>query len=247
MARFSIGWFSVLPLLAAGPLIAFASAADELAAARKLLLTGKYAEAEEAFGKLAAENPVQAALGAARCQASAGKRDEAAAILKAAAAKRPDAALFAELARLAFERGDYPAAQAAVDAALKADADELSACWFAAELHRVAGRLDKAEAGYKRLVDYYNDHELASADELRWIGRAAAQYARWRRNSSQFSFLVNDLYPDALKLDAAYWPAHLETGLLFLEKYNQAEAARSLKQALAINPNAAEVHAALAA
>src|SRR6185437_14134238 len=68
-----------------------------------------------------------------------------------------------------------------------------------------------------------------------------------RRNSSQFSFLVNDLYPDALKLDAAYWPAHLETGLLFLEKYNQAEAARSLKQALAINPNAAEVHAALAA
>jgi tetratricopeptide (TPR) repeat protein len=238
-----------LPLLAAGPLVALAADTDEeSAAARKLLLTGKYAEAEEAFGKLAAQNPVQAALGVARCQASAGKRDEAAAMLKAATAKRPDAAaLFAELARLAFERGDYPAAQEAVDAALKAEADELSALWLDAELHRVAGRLDEAAAGYKRLVDYYNDHEIVSADELRWIGLAAAQYARWRRNSSQFSFLVNDLYPDALKLDAAYWPAHLETGLLFLEKYNQAEAARSLKQALAINPNAAEVHAALAA
>ena len=50
MARFSTCWFAVLPLLAAGPLVALAAGrADELAAARKLLLTGKYAEAEDAY------------------------------------------------------------------------------------------------------------------------------------------------------------------------------------------------------
>ena len=88
---------------------------------------------------------------------------------------------------------------------------------------------------------------MKRAESLRWIGLAAAQYARWHRLSDQFDFLVNELYPDALKLDPAYWPAHYEAGLLFLEKYNEADAAREFKAALEINPQAAEVHAALAA
>ena len=253
MARFSTCWAVVGLLLAAAPIVARADEpskkpAGNLAAARKLLLTGKYAEAEESYQKLASEKPVEAALGIARCQASTGRRDDATAMLKAAAEKHPKAAgLAAELARLAFDRGDYPAAQENSAAALKAEADNLQARWVLAELHRTAGRLDAADAAYTWFVDYYNRHEVASADDLRLIGLAAAQYARWHRNSSQFSFLVNDLYPDALKLDESYWPAPLETALLFLEKYNQAEAARSLRQALSINPNSAEIHVALAA
>lgn len=253
MARFSTCWAVVGLLFAAAPIVARAEQpakkpADNLAAARKLLLTGKYAEAEESYQKLSSEKPVEAALGIARCQASTGRRDEAAAMLKSAAEKHPKAAeLTAELARLAFDRGDYPAAQENAAEALEADADNLQARWIQAELHRTAGRLDEADAAYKGFVDYYNGHEFTSADDLHYIGLAAAQYARWHRNSSQFSFLVNDLYPDALKLDESYWAAPLETGLLFLEKYNQAEAARSLKQALGINPNSAEIHTALAA
>ena len=67
---------------------------------------------------------------------------------------------------------------------------------------------------------------------MRWIGRAAAQFARWNRQSDQFDFLVNELYPDALKLQADYWPAKYETGLLFLEKYNFADAAEEFRAAL---------------
>lgn len=241
-------------LAAAGPLFALAAPADDLAAARTLLLTGKYAEAEEAYHKLVAEEPAATALGLARCQTSTGKREQAASALKSALEKKFEnkgdaAALQAELARLAFERGNYPGAQQAIEEALKAEPKSVAARWFQAELARVAGKLDEAEAGYKWLVTYYNEDQeaLRSPDDLRYIGLAAAQFARWRRNSSQFSFLVNELYPDALKLDESYWPAHLEAGLLFLEKYNQAEAARSLKQALTVNPNSAEVHAALAA
>ncbi len=242
---------SILPV-AAALVFASASLAAELADARKLLQTGKYAEAEEAYQKLSADEPVPAALGLARCQASAGKREQAAATLKAALAKQPEkkpdvAALQAELARLAFERGDHAAAEESAAAALEANPENLSARWLQAELSRLSGKLDDADAGYKWLVDYYNQHDVQSPEVLRYIGLGAAQFARWHRNSSQFSFLVNDLYPDALKVDESYWPAHLETGLLFLEKYNQAEASRSLKQALALNPNAAETHAALAA
>jgi len=240
----------VVCLPAAALLVAMpATAADELLEeARQLLLAGKYAEAEEAYTKLVADDPVAVALGFARCQAAVGKLDESATTLTKAVEEHPEAAeVHSELAKLAFERGDYPSARAAVDEALKLDADSLSARWIRAELFRTAGRLDEADAAYQWFVDYYNDHDVTSPEAMHLVGLAAAQFARWHRLTKQFSFLVNDLYPDILKRDKSYWPAHFETGLLFLEKYNQAEAARSLKKAALLNPNAAEVHAALAA
>jgi len=224
------------------------SATDELAAARHLYLTGKYAEASEAYQKLADNQAVAAAIGLARCASAQGRYDEADAVLKKVADADASAAeLHAERAALAFQRGDYQAAQRETNEALKLAPDSLSARWWQAELWRAAGQLDQAEAGYKWLVDYYNDHDECTADDLHWIGLGAAQFARWRRLSEQFSFLVNELLPDTLKLDADYWPAHYEAGMLYLEKYNQPEATRELKAALAINANAAEVHAALAA
>ena len=99
---------------------------------------------------------------------------------------------------------------------------------------------------YHRLIEFYNSHDVKQAESLRWIGCAAAQYARWNRLSDQFDFLVNDLFPSAMKLDPDYWPAHLEAGLLFMEKYNRADAAKEFQAALLINPRAAEVHVALA-
>lgn len=229
-------------------LLAGEAAATNLPAARRLLLRGKYSEAAEAYQVLADSQPVAAALGLACCHSSQGERDTAEAILAKAVEAYPQASeLHCERAALAFERGDHDAALQHVEAAFKVNHDCLAARWWQAELFRVAGRLDEAEAEYKWLVDFYNEHDGYSADDLRWIGQAAGQFARWRRLSSQFSFLVNELYPDALKLDADYWPARYETGVLFLEKYNEPQAMRELKAAQAINPNAAEVCAALAA
>ena len=115
-----------------------------------------------------------------------------------------------------------------------------------AELDRTAGRLDEAERGYHWLVNYYNDHDEMSAESLRWIGLGAAQWARWNRQADQFQFLVHELYPDALKEDPDYWPAHYEAGMLFLEKHSRGDAAREFQAALEINPNAAEAHLGLA-
>lgn len=247
VANRMFAWLALAALWQTGAALAADDSPTELAAARRFLLTGKYAEAVEAYQTLSDDEPVEAALGIARCHASQGQLDEAAATLQAALKDQPrPAALHAELAGLLFGRGEHVAADEQVTAALAADEGALAARWWRAELLRTRGELEQADRAYKWFVDYYNDNDVERAEDLHWVGQAAAQYARWHRLSGQFSFLVNELYPDALKADADYWPAHYESGLLFSEKYNQPEALRELTAALAINPNAAEVYAALA-
>lgn len=231
--------------VAAAPL----RAADDapLDKARQLYLDGHWAESAEEFAKLSDKDPA-AALGLARCQNAVGERDQAAQTLKKAFKEHPKfAALPAELALLALERGDHAAVLAHADEALKLEQDQVVAHWAQAELLREQGKLKEADQAYKWFVDYYNKHEIDDPDTLRYIGLASAEFARWNRLSDQFGFLVNELFPDALELNKDYWPAHYETGRLFLEKYNLAEATKSLKAALALNPHAAEIHAALAA
>lgn len=216
------------------------------AQARALFQQGKYAEADEAFRALPAGNEAANALGIARCQEATGEREKSVETLKQAAEKSPqDAALPAELARLALERGDYVSAQAAIEAALKLDADQVLAHWVRAELLCAMGKLDEANAEYRWLVGYRNEHDVHDVESLYRIGLAAGQFARWNRLSDQFGLLVNEFYPDLLTRDATFWQAHYEAGRLFAEKYNQADAAKELKAALVLNPNAAEIHAAL--
>lgn len=247
--RLPIGWLLALATLAifSDLAVGAAPAADETRAARSLLLAGKYEEAAEAYSALAGSQPIEAAIGLARCRAAVGKRDEVAKLLDEAAAQNPQSAIVhAEAARWALARGDREAAEKSAAAALALEKDQLLARWVQAELLRIAGKLDEANAACKWFVDYYNAHDVSDPESLAWIGLGAAQYARWNRLSGQFSFLVNELYPDALQADPTLWPAHYAAGLLYMEKYNQPEAARELKSALAINPQAAEVHAALA-
>jgi Tfp pilus assembly protein PilF len=250
-------WIVLVVALGSWSIPSRVSAADEadakkdekpspLADARKLYWRGKYAEAQEAYEAAAKADPVGAAIGKARCLTATGKVDEATALLTELAKTETKSAPFlAEIAWLALERGEHDAKTVA--AALAIDSKCRLARWVQAEIHRQSGKLEEADAAYNWFVDNYNDTEkFTDPDDLRLIGLGAAQYARWNRLSDQFSFLVNELFPSALELDKAYWPAAYESGLLFLEKYNEADAAKELKSALVINPNAAEVHAALA-
>lgn len=226
---------------------AAAAQAVDLNEARSLLLRGRYEESAEAYTSLLEKGPLEATVGLARCRVAVGESDEAAKLLKDAIEKQPNKAeLLAELAAVSFDAGDYEAARAAVDAALKNQPETLPARWIDGELLRVSGKLKEADSAYKWLVDHYNNKDVKDAESLRWVGLAAGQFARWNRLDEQFKFLINDLYPDCLAADKEYWPARYEAGQLFLEKYNQAEATREFKAALTINPNAADVYAALA-
>ena len=105
------------PLVAVGEKPVEEQPDESLAAARHLLLTGKYAEATEAYTKLEAKHAVAAALGLARCQAAVGEYEKALETLATAAEKHPKAAMLeAERARLAFAGGDYHTADQASEA-----------------------------------------------------------------------------------------------------------------------------------
>ena len=219
-----------------------------LVEARRLFLSGNYAEAQDAYVAAAKADPIAAVVGQVRCLTATGKREEAEVLLMTALADEPkSAALHAESAQQAFDRGDYANAEQHVAAALAFDVKCRLARWIQAELFRVQGKLDEAGKAYRWFVDDYNATEqFDEPDDLYLIGLGAAQFARWNRLSDQFGFLVNDLLPSALELDKQYWPAKLASGRLFLEKYNEPEAGRDLKAALTLNPQSAEVHTALA-
>ncbi|MFP6610866.1 MAG: tetratricopeptide repeat protein [Pirellulales bacterium] len=232
-------------LLCAGPAAARGQAAKP-GQARQLFLTGKYAEAREVY--TAQKGSFDAELGIARCDIATGKYKEAIERLRKLVAKEKVSATAAGiLADLALSRGDYDAAKKWADAALEIDENQTAARWVKAEMHRLSGHIDEAENAYKWFIDFYNaTDELTDPDELQRIGAAAAQFARWNRVHDQFDFLVNELYPDILSQEKNYWRAHLEAGRLFLEKHNQAAAEKEFQAALKINPQAAEVHAAIA-
>src|SRR5690606_18908032 len=116
------------------------------------------------------------------------------------------AALHAELALLLFERAALAEAQQAADAALKRQSDQFAARWIVAELHQSAGRLKEAEQAYGSLVEQAAKiKKRDDRDAWLWIGRAAAQQARWKRNSQQFRVLVNDHFARALEQQPQDW------------------------------------------
>lgn len=235
-------WLSILACLG------FAEPSAEKA--RDHLQHGRYAEAAEAFAELAETTPDDEAivLGWSNSLWAQGNRDEAEAVLKKAIeANDKQPRWHAELAHQHFERGRYTEAQAAVDAALKLNPDELLAKWIQAELLTERGDIKPALEGYRWFVRYYNRAQPTEAEALTLVARGSAQYARWQSVSQIFDFTVNTLCGDAIKKDPACWESHAIAGGLLLEKYNENEGKGELTKGLAINPRAIEIHRTLAA
>ena len=227
--------------IAAGPRLSFGQPAGD--SPHNLYLSGRYDEAIEAYAKLSTRSP-QEEIELAYCHWEQGKRAAAREVLTAATTRLPETAVLpAELALLEFSSGDYDAARRWMDAALELDGDCIAARWLQAELFRLHGKLDDAQQGYEWLIRHFNSGAAISGNaDRRFIGLAAAQYARWSRNHNQFKRLVTDLYPAMLAREPNYWPAHLEMARLFAEKYNEADAAEAIAAGLAINPQATDLH-----
>jgi tetratricopeptide (TPR) repeat protein len=217
-------------------------------APRTLLLTGRYEEATQRYAATSEQDPA-AAIGLARARLATGQRDKALEILTAAAERfEKSAAIRAELALLALRRGDHDSAGTHSAAALQLDKDCVATHWARAEWLTQQGQLDEAQKELAWFVSFYNRApRLDDPFDLNLLGRGIAEHARWNRNSSLFRRLVSDVYPQVLRLDKDYWPARLEAALLFLEKYNEVDAATEITAGLAINSQSAELHAARAA
>ncbi len=229
-------------------------AVDPIAAARDHRQSGRYDEALEAYATLSddesltADQRIEAAIGLSLTQQDTGDWQAATETLRrAVAGPNPTAELWARLAEIELLQGRYEAAALAVESALQLDANNPRAHLAQAHVARETGRLDEALTEYQWCVRYYNRVQPKDADTLLVIAEGSLEYARWKSVSNVFNFVVNTLCPDALAADEQCWQAHLLSGGLLLEKYNQGQAVPELNRALALNPHAAPVLAALGA
>jgi tetratricopeptide (TPR) repeat protein len=111
--------------------------------------------------------------------------------------------------------------------------------WLISELRRaevlqLVGQEDRARPIFESIVNYYNVNEPNTAPELTVVARALAHLERFQD--------ANDLFRNAIEVDSSYFEAHLYAAELFTQKYNYAEAAQFLDDALKINPNSARGH-----
>ncbi len=232
---------------------ALASAASpSLKEARQRWLHGNYGEAREQYEALAKDAKLRpaATVGLSRALESEGEYDKALDAVESALKDAPkDAGLLARQAELLYRRGRWDEAEKAANAALDADKNQFLARWVRVCVYRDRGDMKKADAECKGFVRTYtqrdqNDDPIKDPEELVLVGLAGAENARWNNLPDQFTFILQDVYGDAIKYDKAYWPAEYQAGLLLLEKYNRPEALAAFDKALTINASAAEALAA---
>ncbi|HET9477760.1 MAG TPA: tetratricopeptide repeat protein, partial [Pyrinomonadaceae bacterium] len=107
-----------------------------------------------------------------------------------------------------------------------------------AELLELTGQEDQARSIYESFVKYYTDKDPETAFELTLIARALVHLERFQD--------ANDMFREAIEADSDYLDAHLSAGELFTKKYNYADAAQFLSDALQLNPNSARAYLDLA-
>jgi tetratricopeptide (TPR) repeat protein len=241
----------VVAVALGGPLLAQDASPLPLAEAQRLLLSGSYPEAIERFETLLKKaqgaDYEAAAAGMADACLAIGEREAAREALEQALKTKPDAAdLWGRLAELQFGAGEWDAAHTSAEQAVRRNTDALRGRLVLAHLHREAGRLDEALEGYRWFVRYYNRAQPKGAVSLRLVAEGSLEYARWKRVTSVFHFVINTLCPDALQADPQDWRTAVLSGNLLLEKYNSSQATEEFEAALQLNANAAEAHVGLA-
>lgn len=244
------------PALSCLLLVALVAPTDDpplLKQARQRWLKGNYDEARDLYERVPKNYPAfkpRAAIGLSKVYESQGDYDKALGVIQDALhSSSGTAEVLARQAQLLHLRGRWDEADEAVTAALKIRPDLMLAHWVRGEILRDRGEPEKADGEFSAIVRIYSersehDDDIKDPDELLIAGLAGCEHARWSRQPDQFSFVLNDVYADALKYDSDFWPAEYESGRLLLDKYNRGEALVSFDKALAINPRAAEVVAA---
>lgn len=249
-------WIGLLVTVCLWPQIALAAeeslALVTLTEATEHRLRGRYEEVREAYQTLLKSDTlsevdrVAILLGQSHVDEETGQweaAEEGIAVAVMAFPKSP--ALLARQAELGLRRGRYTQALDLAKAALEQDSDHVHSRLVLAHALAETGQLAEAAEAYRWFVQYYNRKQPQDAETLLWVAEGAAQHARWNRVSSVFRFVVNEVCPDVLKADKYRWQSPLISGQLLLEKYNESQAIPEFHNALRINPQVAEVHAAM--
>jgi tetratricopeptide (TPR) repeat protein len=222
--------------------------AGPLAAARQRLQRGNFAEARAAFEELVKDPKTApaAATGIAASWRAEGEYTKALTVLEdaiKAAADNPD--LLAHRADLLYFLGKWDDAIKDAEAATGKQEKHFLARWVRAQILRDKGDLTTADTEVRWFVREYTaasnaDKDITDPELLLIVGQAGTENARWHSLSRQFSFILNEVYKDALKTDPDCWQAEYLAGRMLLEKYNRPEAIEAFDKVLTINPKAAD-------
>ncbi len=236
----AIGWLALFgapgtPLRAQRTLAAPASpASPALVAARGALRAGRYDEAISAFRALSRSGtgPVAATRGLVRALMEVGRYEEAESAARAAAASSPEA--LNALGEVLAARGKREAAEQTFRLAIERGAsDRLVAELNLAVLLRERGDRAAAKRAFDRFIDVYNSGQRLGAAELAAVGTAV----RWLgEDDPQLYKDALRAYDEAAAADTLELEPRLLAGELFLDRYNGADAQKSFREVLAVNP-----------
>ncbi|MFW6132989.1 MAG: tetratricopeptide repeat protein [Planctomycetota bacterium] len=220
-----------------------------LAAARKLYMTGKYAEAAEAYEPLLddARLRVRAAVGLAEALAATGAYDDTLDALDRV--KEPggaDARWHAARAGVLETVGEYGDALAAARQAHRLRPDWAPAILLRGRLLETFGRKPQAVEVYETMrralegTAYREDPESLVA-----LGRILDRHAvlTGRRASEQAANILHNYFQFAYQeVDETYWPANVAAGMFLLGKHKPGDAATELELATRQNERIPAVH-----
>ncbi len=218
--------------------------AEASASPRDLVETGRYEEAVALLEPLLEEGaaPASSVRVLAEAQRALGQYRQAAETLEGALASSPD--LTTSLGEIKVLLGEREAAETLFERAIaQRHGDALMAQVHLAQLWLERGELERAEEGFYRLIDAYNQRETLSARDLVAVGMACQ--ALGRDNPQLFKDALK-AYDEAIETSPSYLLPRVLIGALFVEKYDSTQARDSLRDVLEVNPRHPEANLAFA-
>jgi tetratricopeptide (TPR) repeat protein len=204
------------------------------------LKKGDYENAVKLLSARLAANPndIDAAKYLLRAYIETGRYAEAEAAARKFLLKTPEAArvrhelaeVFAVSGRYAEAIGEFERAAAAA----KSPREKLESDLRRGEILKRVGQEDSARQVFESLVTYFTEKDPQTVQELTVVARALVHLEKFQE--------ANEVYRAAIEADSSYLEAHLGAAELFTEKYNYADSAQFLVEALALNPNSARAH-----
>ncbi len=238
---------SVLPLFAGPVACAQEPSARPVATAAEALLFGHYDNALRMAKADAAREPANPL--PVRQQAEVfhgtGRYADAEAVLQAfATTQASDASLWNFLGEVQKDRGRLREAEASFQRAISGSApDSLMAQVNLAILQYERGDIDVAMKAFDRFIDIYNNRRRTlTAVELEAVGLACRYLGR--DNPQLFKDALR-AFDEAIAADSTDLDRRVRLAELFLEKYNAADAVRTVQDVLSINPNHARANLAM--
>ncbi len=231
-ARVSVATLCVALLLVPGT---GGVGAQQLTDARAALRTGRYDDAIAQLTRLARGNDSpEASRWLVRALVEVGRyRPAEEAARRFTAANPRSAALFNALGEVLVARGKVEEAEAAFARAIAEQAsDSLKAELNLAMLRYERGEREEAMQTFDRFVDFYNNAQRLSSEELAAVASAARYLGV--RNPQLFKDALR-VYDEAIAVDPDNVEPRVAVGELFLEKYQSPDAKAAFDEVLALN------------